>query len=396
MTPGHRTANALLGALIGLWAASGAAHERSASYSSWKFDGQGAAVTLIVAQQDAESLGSGAGAADSLLAYATSRLRLSADGQPCTVADAPRRQQAPAGRLRIVWRLACPTAQSLRIESDLFDDPAAGHLHFATVDDAAAPLQRVLAGTERQWPLSRQGVAAAGAPSSGRDFVALGFEHILTGYDHLVFLFALLLCGGSFGGLVRVVTGFTVGHSITLALAVLNLVRPQAAAVEALIGLSIALVAVENVWLHQPSQRHLPVSTWTGLSALGLMALFGLGKIAALCWGGLLLFLVCQHRLQQGRSDPAAARWGVALLFGLIHGFGFASVLVESELPASRLVQALIGFNVGVELGQIALLALAWPALRWALERRRAATVHWGSAFCLSLGVFWLVSRNYA
>jgi len=212
----------------------------------------------------------------------------------------------------------------------------------------------------------------------------------------LVFLFALLLCGGSFGGLVRVVTGFTVGHSITLALAVLNLVRPQAAAVEALIGLSIALVAVENVWLHQPSQRHLPVSTWTGLSALGLMALFGLGKIAALCWGGLLLFLVCQHRLQQGRSDPAAARWGVALLFGLIHGFGFASVLVESELPASRLVQALIGFNVGVELGQIALLALAWPAFRWALERRRAATVHWGSAFCLSLGVFWLVSRNYA
>jgi len=71
-------------------------------------------------------------------------------------------------------------------------------------------------------------------------------------------------------------------------------------------------------------------------------------------------------------------------------------VLVERELPASRLVQALIGFNVGVELGQIALLALAWPALRWALERRRAATVHWGSAFCLSLGVFWLVSRNYA
>ena len=75
----------LLGALIGLWAASGAAHERSASYSSWKFDGQGAAVTLIVAQQDAESLGSGAGAADSLLAYATSRLRLSADGQPWTI-----------------------------------------------------------------------------------------------------------------------------------------------------------------------------------------------------------------------------------------------------------------------------------------------------------------------
>ena len=79
--------------------------------------------------------------------------------------------------------------------------------------------------------------------------------------------------------------------------------------------------------------------------------------IAHALWGGLLLFLVCQHRLQQGRSDPAAARWGVALLFGLIHGFGFASVLVESELPASRLVQALIGFNVGVEFGQIALLA---------------------------------------
>ena len=91
--------------------------------------------------------------------------------------------------------------------------------------------------------------STVGAGTSLGEYIALGIEHILTGYDHLAFLLALLLIGSSLGEVAKVVTGFTVAHSITLGLTILGYVRPEARSVEALIGLSIALVAAENVWL---------------------------------------------------------------------------------------------------------------------------------------------------
>ena len=94
---------------------------------------------------------------------------------------------------------------------------------------------------------------------------------------------------------------------------------------------------------------------------------------------------------------PATLRWGIAFLFGLVHGFGFAAVLMEARLAADRIVPALFGFNVGVEVGQLGVVALIWSALRvidgrgklksWVLEA--------GSAAVLALGLFWFVSRAY-
>jgi hypothetical protein len=125
-----------------------------------------------------------------------------------------------------------------------------------------------------------------------------------------------MLCGGGLGNLVRMVTGLAVGLNVTLTLAALDLVRPQAAAVEALIGMSIALVAVENVWLLPRNQRQLPMAVCTTAACLGLTASFGFGRVTWLCWAGLLLFLVCRHLLQEQSSNPVGSRWGVALLFG--------------------------------------------------------------------------------
>src|SRR5439155_15732382 len=109
------------------------------------------------------------------------------------------------------------------------------------------PAERVLTEREPSWLLDAP-AATPGSASVGT-YVRLGVEHILGGADHLAFLVALLLLGGGLGGVARLVTGFTVGHSLTLGVAVLGYVQPDRAAVEALIGLSIALVAAENVWL---------------------------------------------------------------------------------------------------------------------------------------------------
>jgi len=174
--------------------------------------------------------------------------------------------------------------------------------------------------------------------------VALGVEHILGGWDHLLFLFGLLLRGGSWLALAKIVTAFTLAHSVTLALAVFDVVILPDRLVEAVIALSIAFVAAENLFLRPVVSR----------------------------------------------------RWLVSFCFGLVHGFGFSTVLREMRLPSQGLLLSLLGFNVGVELGQGLVVALAFPALalikRTAWERR----VVWSSsAAILLIGVVLFVERAF-
>src|SRR5438477_628044 len=172
---------------------------------------------------------------------------------------------------------------------------------------------------------------------------------------------------------------------------------PARPPVEALIGLSVALVAVENVWLRGERTFVVP---WTAAVALGLLAIAaaaGWGRVPAPALGGVALFALCYFGLL-GRVDrPEALRWAVAFLFGLVHGFGFAAVLMEARLPTVRLVPALFGFNAGVELGQLGVVALVWPAIRVVQVRRAlyGAVIETGSAAVLALGLFWFVSRAY-
>jgi hydrogenase/urease accessory protein HupE len=136
----------------------------------------------------------------------------------------------------------------------------------------------------------------------------LGVEHILTGADHLVFLLGLILVGGRLRSLVGVVSAFTLAHSITLALATLSIFAPSPRLVEPAIALSIAYVGVENLFVKDASKR-----------------------------------------------------WRITFPFGLIHGFGFAAALREIALPRAQIPIALVSFNLGVEIGQLGVLAIALP-----------------------------------
>jgi hypothetical protein len=169
----------------------------------------------------------------------------------------------------------------------LFDTSAA--------DAAAAPLK----------PLLTESLLVANL----RRWVVLGAEHIFIGYDHICFLLALLVVS-RFGELVKIVTSFTVAHSITLILAALGVATLPGRLVECAIALTIVYVAVENLW-----------------------------------------------RTQLGY------RWKLTFVFGLIHGFGFAGVLSELGLPTAGRVRCLLAFNVGVELGQLAIVAVAFPLI---------------------------------
>src|SRR5205823_877316 len=145
---------------------------------------------------------------------------------------------------------------------------------------------------------------------------------------------------------------------LTLAVAALGWMRPERAPIEALIGLSIALVAAENVWLTGVRGRALPATIAGGLAILAIVAAAGIGRVPPLTLAGLGLFAACYFPLLGRVARPATLRWGLAFLFGLVHGFGFAAVLTEARLEPGRLVRALVGFNAGVEAGQLAIVAL--------------------------------------
>jgi hypothetical protein len=289
------------------------------------------------------------------------------------------------------------------VSSTLLLDVAPSHLHFARVELADGSVREaVLSEAQTSWSLGELGATASAPDASGTSllgYLVLGIEHIATGYDHIAFLLALLLLATSLRDVAGLVTGFTIGHSLTLALAVLGLLRPEAAAVEALIGFSIALVAAENSWLLGGRPRAVPLVVVAGLAALVAAALAGYGAVAASTLLGLALFSSCQFGLLDRASRPARVRAAVAFAFGLVHGFGFAGVLAEMELPTDRLVAALFGFNAGVEVGQLAVVAMIWPLLR-SLARVRDGrwyerVAELGSAAICGLGLFWFVGRTF-
>lgn len=380
------------------------AHDRGTSYSVWSVRDDRVHVSVRVSELDLSRFAWGARPDEqrdaALRRYLPAHLRLERGGQRCTLGDGPRALRSAPGHVSYEWTLACPVRGPYTIYSDLLADVSPIHVHFARarIGDGVG-MERVLSTRGARWDLGPSDEVDEGAGSTGLlGYFWLGVEHIITGYDHLAFVFVLLLLGRSLWEVAKIVTGFTVAHSITLGLMVLGYLRPEPEPIEALIGLSIALVAAENLWQTGGRVAWLPWSCVLAIAAMAVLAGLGFGNVPALTLGGLALFTHCYFRMFATLSRPETLRWTVAFLFGLIHGFGFAAMLTEAGLPAERVVSALVGFNLGVEAGQLAAVALVWPLLTAARRRRGAAhtwIVEGGSAAVLALGVYWLIERAY-
>jgi len=235
----------------------------------------------------------------------------------------------------------CRDAGAVTLDAKLVDTLAGGHRHLAH-----AGADYVLKEGDTRFSLDA-GVAPS-SPSFGK-LVALGVEHIWTGWDHLLFLFGLLLLSPRLRSLGLTISAFTVAHSITLGLAAFGVWTPPASIVEPAIALSIAWVGVENV----------------------------------------------RALVARREGTVAASRWRITFPFGLVHGFGFASALRELGMSRADVPKALLGFNLGVELGQLAVviplaLALAWIIRRGKLPMR---TISFASAAIVAVGLALFVVR---
>jgi hypothetical protein len=313
-------------------------------------------------------------------------------------------ERARNGLLRVAMRWRCQAdAPAVQLSIRALLDAAPSHIHFARIRAPQQPsIERLFTRREHQHQISLDpSTTEAPAARTGPTIVTytlFGFEHILIGLDHIAFLLTLMLLARRLRDIVFIVSGFTVGHSITLSLSVLGLATPNTLLVEALIGFTIAMVAIENVSVRHGYQKPAAGILLACLCSLALAAAFSGSGAPAISLLGLGLFGWCYLKISTGEARARQLRPAVTTLFGLIHGFGFAAVLVEVGLPETAVVPALFGFNIGVELGQITFVlsvALLGKLTLRLFDWRNRGLDDWANAALCGLGTFWFVQRLY-
>ncbi len=371
----------LLASVLLLCAAGASAHKPSDSYLLIQVDGTQIVGQWDIALRDLDfALGLDADGDgqitwgevrarhDEIAAYALARLALRSDGQPCTLqVGAQQVDNHTDGAYSVLpLTVACPGAArrapaTLELTYTLFADLDPQHRGLLNLATPQGTRTAVLGPQASRQSFALDAAATAGSTwSQFVTYLREGVWHIWIGFDHILFLLSLLLpavglwqaarwqpaerFGQAAWDVLRIVTAFTVAHSITLSLATLGVVSLPSRLVESAIAGSVVLAALNNVW---------PVF--------------------------------------HGR------RWWVAFAFGLIHGFGFASVLADLKLPQQALALALVGFNVGVEVGQLAIV-MAFLPLAFALRRSwfyRRGVLAGGSLLIATLAAVWFVERAF-
>lgn len=277
-------------------------------------------------------------------ALAQRLIEVSQGGQPLT-ARAMSAQRDDSDALHVHLTFAWRAGTQLRVHAPILAKLARGHRQYLSVHNAAGEriANRMLDAGNPVFDMMLDHKAPT--PLAFSQFLHLGVEHIVTGYDHLLFLFALLVVCGSFWHAWRIITSFTIAYSITLALAMFDWVQLPSSVVEPLIAVSIIYVGLENVF----------------------------------------------------RRDLHRREW-LTFGFGLIHGLGFASVLRELGIGSdgSEAVMPLLAFNLGVELGQVGIALLLLPIMGRAQRLPhvfpRFATAC--SILVMLAGAYWLCERT--
>ena len=378
-----------------------AAHTKSTSYSNWRIEGREVHLSFTAPLIETARLnepGETQPPNERVEDYLSKRLTVSADGKACPLTTPPRPLTASAQFRRFEMSYRCPGDRHIALHSEAFLDLVPSHVSLAQIRTSDGRLIQQL------FTKDNQTFAASGQDESMRDagflrYVQMGIMHIFTGVDHMSFLLGLVLISRRLRDLVFAVTGFTIGHSATLALALTGVIRPHAEFIDALVALTIAMIGAENIAV----ATHRPGILAGGLAGMLLLmaagSFLGFGGLPTLILLGAGLFAANYLMLSGHLRDAARLRIVVTIVFGLIHGFGFAADLLELRLPSGQLFSILLGFNLGVEIGQLTLVLAALGAV--ALLRRaklalpRPIVVDTVSAGLVGLGMYWFIGRSY-
>jgi hypothetical protein len=387
---------------LGPWTSAPAlAHTRSETHSAWLIKGDTVHLQFTVPDLESKRITTDGDmpSVDELGKYVAEHVGAFAGDQACNMTEGPRAVTAAGGYRRYEFTFACPNADDIKVHSSAWFELVDSHTNFAQIQtDEGAFIEQLI--TKDQQTLDASASALSPLQNAGfLDFLKMGMKHIFTGVDHMSFMLGLVLISRRVRDLLFVVTGFTIGHSLTLALAVTGTLRPHPEFIDALVAFTIAMIGAENLG----DSTHKPLVVALGMGGL-MFALAGAQYLGApvilptLLLVGAGIFGANYLMLTGHMRDAARVRLVMTLVFGLIHGFGFASDLLEMRLPPGRLVQLLMGFNLGVEVAQVivvlsaVLLAYILVKVRLAIPRPIFTDV--AAAFLVAEGLAWFLSRT--
>ena len=297
---------------------------------------------------------------------------------------------------RVSWTLSCNQMLE-EIKTNVFFDRDPTHSHIARyIYDLNLSTEKLFTTQTKTWNLKDiYSSKESSVNSSFKEYVLLGIKHISTGYDHLAFLFGLLLLNQRLKRLVLAITGFTLGHSLTLSLAVLDLVRPVNSFIEALIGFSIALLGLEFLIRHSKSNSTYVKNISYFLFLFLLLYFIFSGGSNSLGLVGLFVFSFCYLTLVSKNLSSFFSLF-IASIFGLIHGFGFGGFLFEVGFSEDNILKTLFGFNLGVEIGQLMAMSL-FILIIFGISKLDIKNKEYINpllaTFLVTLGTYWFVYR---
>jgi len=379
------------------------AHTKSETYTVWHIAGSSVRSTFSIPLVEADRLAKGSAARasnDDVSSYLAAHVWVtSKGGGKCASSGLVRAVAATEQFRRFELAFNCPSSEDIALNSSAFFELVPSHVTLAQIElDSGDMIEQMITTDHRTLSLSG-GEANELRNASFIDYMKMGVMHIFTGVDHMSFLLGLVLISRRPRDLAFVITGFTLGHSATLALAVTGILRPHAEFIDALVALTIALIGAENIAVATRRPEVISVGIASVLVVMAIASAVGFGSLPATLLAGAALFSASYLMMSGHLYDAARLRLVVTLVFGLIHGFGFASDLLEMRLPTERLVELLVGFNLGVEVGQLTLvftlLGIVALLARIRISLPRPIVVDVLSSALVFLGTYWFISRSF-
>ena len=285
--------------------------------------------------------------------YLSQHLKVTSEGKSCSLVDEIKELNSQEGSLNLSLNFECPSNKEIKIINNALFNLVQSHIHIARIYiDNNLYTEKALFFNDQSIDLNEEKENNSFSNSFYK-FFSLGLDHILSGYDHLLFILGLLLLVTNLKRLLLVITGFTIGHSLTLSLSVINIIQVKSSLVEALIGYTIMFVGLEYLYKENNDHR-VSMIFITTLSLL--LLIFGNlinPNFPYFLISGILLFSLGYFYLLKNLNSENNLLSIITIIFGLIHGFGFGGFLLGSKISSENIFSGLLGFNLGVEVGQI-------------------------------------------
>ena len=387
------------------------AHYFSESYSSWVISDNKVSATFTILKLEAtrvlqidkfQEIGQEKQLSEGevFLEYFKPRISALESSKECLLDNEPSLINGKDEYHTIEISYLCDSTNSIKIINNVLFDIAQSHVHLSRISINDQILEKALFYNDQTIFINDLKTNKEKSfVDSLTNFISTGMNHILTGFDHLIFLMGLIILVNNFKHLLIVITGFTLGHSVTLALVALNIVVPNTLMIEALIGFTILFIAAEYMMKEEKNFIPIIAILLSILTFAAISSLFLQISITLISSIALILITIGYFGILRNLENKGSFRMVITSLFGVIHGFGFGTFLFNSEFDQTNIISALFGFNLGVEIGQIIFLMifilLNLSLIKLLKSKNHQYLMQTLMIIVSSLGFYWFIQRLY-